>query len=125
MITPAAAAQRVLVVDDEIDIREVIEMVLRMAHYDVTTVDCGQAAVAAARDGRFDLLVTDYRMPGMSGAATIGALKALHPDMRVLVATGYFSEEIFAECRARGADDFLRKPVELEELLRVVRALLA
>ena len=59
----------------------------------------------------------------MSGAETISALRRLQPDVRVLVASGYASEEATADCMRRGAADCIRKPFDLDELMIHVRAL--
>ena len=116
--------QHVLIVDDEIDIRESLEFVLKKAKYLVTTADSGSAAVAAAKASRFDLVVTDLRMPGMDGAETISAIRAFAPEIPILVATGYASEEAAADFMRRGARDYIRKPFDLEEFLAVVKRIL-
>ena len=119
-----AGPARVLVVDDEIDIREALEMTMRGAGYEVCSAENGAMAVEVARAERFDVVVTDYRMPGLDGAQTLRALKLLDPTMRVIVATGYGSPEQEAECRADGADDYVRKPFELRAILDAVGRLL-
>lgn len=115
---------RVLVVDDELDIREALELVMRDAGWEVITADSGESALEAARGGHFDVVVTDYRMPGLSGAQTLQALKRLDPDTRVIVATGYGSAEQEAECRAVGADDYVRKPFDLGDIVAAVARLM-
>jgi len=124
--TPRAAlpGRNILVVDDELDIRETLDLLLSQAQYQVTTADSGPAAVAAARKSHFDLLITDLRMPGMSGAETITVVKQVAPAIRVIVATGFPSEDSAADCRRRGANAFLQKPFEIKELLRIVSGLL-
>jgi ATP-dependent Lon protease len=119
-----ASGRRILVVDDEEDIREVLDFTLRRAGYAVVTASSGLEAVRAATSDRFDLLITDYRMPGMTGSETVAAVKGLSPATRVLVATGYFSDEAAEECRQRGAEELIRKPFDLEELLQLVRRML-
>lgn len=115
-----ACGQRVLLVDDEEDLRETLADLLAHVGYRVTTADSGVSAVAAARTHGFDLLLTDLRMPGMDGAETITAIKAIDPAIRVIVVTGYSSEEVAADCRRRGADEIVPKPFDIEELLRVM-----
>ena len=117
--------QRVLVVDDEIDIRETLEFVLRKASYEVATADSGISAVAAAKASHFDLVVTDLKMPGMDSAETITAIRAFAPDLPIVVATGYASEEATADFMRRGARDYIRKPFDLEEFLAVVKRILS
>ena len=116
---------RVLVVDDELDIREALEMVMRDAGWQVETAGDGETAVEVARGVHFDVVVTDYRMPGITGAQTLQAIKRLDPTTRVIVATGYGSAEQEAECRAVGADDYVRKPFDLGDIVAAVARLMS
>lgn len=116
--------RRILLVDDEQDLRETLADLLSLAGYLVTTAESGPVAVAAAHQSRFDLLITDLRMPGMSGAETITAIKLIDPAIRVVVVTGYPSEATTADCRRRGADDLIPKPFDIDELLRLVARLI-
>ncbi len=115
-----ACGQRVLLVDDEEDLRETLADLLAHVGYRVTTADNGCSAVAAARAQGFDLLLTDLRMPDMDGAETITAIKRIDPAIRVIVVTGYSSEEAAADCRRRGADEIVPKPFDIKELLRIM-----
>jgi CheY-like chemotaxis protein len=74
------------------------------------------AAVAALKRRKFDLAVTDLKMPGMDGVATLEALRSLDPDIEVIVATGYASVETAVACMKRGAYDYIQKPYDLTEL---------
>lgn len=112
--------QRVLLADDEEDLRETLADLLAHVGYRVTTADSGASAVAAARAHGFDLLLTDLRMPDMDGAETITAIKQIDPTIRVIVITGYSSEEVAADCRRRGADEIVPKPFDIKELLRIM-----
>ena len=114
-------ASRILIVDDEDDLLETLHLLLTRAELDVTTAASGQAAVAALRRQRFDLVVTDLRMPGMDGAATITALRAIDPTLPVIVATGCGTDEALAECRDRGARAFIKKPFHLDDFVALVR----
>jgi DNA-binding NtrC family response regulator len=117
----SAPRGRLLVIDDEEDLRDMLEFILTAQGFEVATVDSGLAAVELARRQRFDLAITDMKMPGMNGIETLTALKELDPSMEVIVATGYASEQTAAECMKRGAYGYLRKPFELSDL----RALIA
>lgn len=118
-----ATGGRILVVDDELDLLETMDLLLSQEGYQVTTAESGAAAVTAAGTHRFDLMITDLRMPGMSGAQTITQVKALQPTLRVIVATGFPSEETMVDCRRRGADEYLPKPFEFEQLLQLIHRL--
>jgi DNA-binding NtrC family response regulator len=116
---------RILVVDDEGDLLETLEILLARERLAVTTAASGAAAVDAIRRHRFDAVVTDLRMPGMSGAETISALRAIDPDVPIIVASGCGLDEATADCRGRGACAFIRKPFELEQFLALLRQVLS
>lgn len=116
---------RLLVIDDEEDVREMLEFILSAEGFDVATVDGGVAAVELARVRRFDLAITDMRMPGMNGIETLLALKQRDPRLEVVVVTGYASEQTAAECIRLGAYGYLRKPFEIGELRPLIDGALA
>ena len=99
---------QLLVIDDEEDIREMLEFVLSREGFVVVTVDGGLAAVELVQKRRFDVAITDMKMPGMDGLETLAALKKLDPAIEVIVVTGYASEQTAAECVRRGAYGYLR-----------------
>ena len=111
---------RLMVIDDEEDLREMLEFLLSGEGFEVQAVDSGMAAVKLASEQRFDLAITDMRMPGMNGIETLTALKEIDASMEIIVATGYASEQTAAECMRRGAYGYLRKPFELAELRTLI-----
>jgi two-component system response regulator HydG len=115
---------RILLIDDEEDLRETLGVLLEREQLEVTAVSSGAEAIAALRERRFDLVVTDMRMPGMDGADTITALQAIDPGVRVIVATAY-GPEALAVRRLRGASAVIKKPFQFQELVALVRHLLA
>lgn len=125
LLEEARRSGRILVVDDEEDIREALEMILALEGYDVRTADCGAAAIARAEVEHFDLVITDLKMPGMDGVETLMALKQRHPCLQVIVATGYASSETARRCLSEGAHDYLKKPFDMDELLRIVERAIA
>lgn len=112
--------EHILVVDDEHDVREGLGKLLEMEGYDVTTAENGLVAVERAKLQRFDLVLTDLRMPGMDGVETLMELKRLHPGMPVIVVTAYASDETAARCEHEGAYGYVMKPFDLDELLQVI-----
>lgn len=106
----------VLVIDDEPGIREMLSFELSQEGFEVETAESGLAAVAAVKRRKFDLAVTDLKMPGMDGTATVEALRAIDPDIEVIVATGYASVDTAVACMKRGAYDYINKPYDLVEL---------
>lgn len=112
--------ERILVVDDEFDVREGIAKLLGMEGYEVTTAENGARAIERAKASDFDLVLTDLRMPGMSGVETLMGLKELHPDLTVIVVTGFASDATAANCLREGAYDIVTKPFDLNQLLSLI-----
>jgi DNA-binding NtrC family response regulator len=119
---PPGSTQRehVLVIDDEEDIRESLAEILSLEGYEVTTAESGATAIERAKLARFSLVITDLKMPGMDGIEVLVRLKQLHPGLPVIVATGYASDETASRCRREGAYDYIRKPFDLDDLLRLI-----
>ncbi|MDR2746289.1 MAG: sigma-54 dependent transcriptional regulator [Treponema sp.] len=115
---------RLLVVDDEKNIREGLAASLEMDGYQVETAADGDAAFKRFRKGDIDLLITDLRMPGLSGEELLKRVDSETPGIPVIVLTGHGTVENAVEAMRNGAYDFLTKPVDLGHLsLLVKRAL--
>ena len=125
---PAAAIQapaRVLVVDDERSMRELLSIVLRRDGYEVLIAEDGVAAVELLKRERVDILITDIRMPQMNGVDLLREAKRLAPDIVSIVMTAFSSTETAVEALRLGAADYVHKsPNAASELrLRVGREL--
>jgi two-component system response regulator PilR (NtrC family) len=107
---------RILVVDDELSMREVLEITLRQEGYDVTVADGGEAALRALDAAAFDLVVTDLRMRGVDGLAVLRAVKERAPGTAVLMLTAFASTDTAVEAMKLGAYDYVTKPFKLDEL---------
>jgi CheY-like chemotaxis protein len=118
---PDPATPRILVVDDEEAILYVFERYLSVAGYRVVVAGNGADAVRAGEAGPFDLLITDFRMPGMNGVEVIHALRRLQPALPALVIS---ANPIEAGTMPPGVR-FLSKPVSMADLLDVIPALIA
>ena len=116
--TPAA---RVLVVDDERSMRELLEIVLKREGYEVLVAASGAEAVRALERQRVDLLISDLRMPDMSGVDVLRAGKQLDPELSAIVVTAYASTDTAVEAMRLGACDYLTKPFDVDELKILVR----
>ena len=113
-------AGRVLVVDDEAVVRDVVARILtREPDLAVTVAEDAEAALALLRTHRFDVLVTDKNLPGMGGTELIAEARTLQPSLEALMITAYASAESIVAAYAAGASDYLLKPFED---LRLVRA---
>ena len=114
------AGRRVLVVDDEDSIRNAIGKFLKARGYEVEVVENGIEAVEALQRERFDVMLCDVRMPGMSGTEVVPRAMELRPDLAVLMLTAVNDAPTATEVLAQGAMDYLMKPVELDELAKAV-----
>lgn len=108
---------RILLADDEKSIVITLGDALGEAGHDVVTVNNGNDALKRLTDQRFDLLITDVRMPGIEGMDLLSRAKALHADLDVFVMTGYASTQIGVEAMKRGASDFFEKPFQNEAVV--------
>lgn len=110
---------RVLVVDDEASIRELLSKTLELADYEVETAADGDAALAMVRDGSqaFDLVMADLKMPGMDGLMLIRQIKGLRPELPVIIITGFSTEVSAIEAVNLGVAGYLTKPFRVPQVL--------
>jgi two-component system response regulator PilR (NtrC family) len=107
---------RVLVVDDEQSMRDLLAIMLRQAGYEVSVADGGETAIERLKAESFDLVVTDLRMRKVDGLTVLKAAKEHAPRTVVLVVTAYASTETAVEAMKLGAYDYITKPFKLDEL---------
>src|ERR1044071_2379959 len=112
---------KVLVVDDEKNQREIYTLILEDDGYQVTTAQSGEQALRFARENQFDLVLTDYKMTGMDGLTLLGELLKLDPSLIVVMMTAHGSVESVKEALRGGAFDYLEKPIDRDQLLKVVQ----
>jgi two-component system response regulator MprA len=115
---------RVLVVDDDADVRDSLRRSLRFEGYTVSTAADGQQALAAVGDEQPDVVVLDLQMPVLDGLETCRRLRAQGQDVPVLMLTARDGTRDRVTGLDAGADDYLPKPFALEELLARLRAML-
>ncbi|MEK6322507.1 MAG: sigma-54 dependent transcriptional regulator [Acidobacteriota bacterium] len=115
------ARNKVLVVDDEKNQREIYTLILEDDGYQVTTAQSGEQAVRLARENQFDLVLTDYKMAGMDGLTLLNELLKLDPSIIVVMMTAHGSVESVKEALRSGAFDYLEKPIDRDQLLKVVQ----
>ena len=114
-------APRILVVDDEPSMRQMLAIVLKREGYDVSLAENGRMAVAALERGPFDLLISDIKMPDMSGVEVLRAAKQIDPDILGIMITAFASTETAIEAMRLGACDYLSKPFDIDLLKMKVR----
>lgn len=118
------SAVRVLVVDDEAPLAELLCLALRYEGWEVRTAADGTAALRAARDFRPDAVVLDVMLPDMDGLTVLSRLRGEHPDVPVLFLTAKDSVEDRIAGLTAGGDDYVTKPFSLEEVVARLRGLL-
>jgi two-component system response regulator PilR (NtrC family) len=112
---------RILVVDDERSMRELLMIVLRREGHQVLLAEDGPTAVAQLEREPIDVLISDIKMPGMSGVDVLREAKRIDPDIVGIMVTAYASTETAVEALRLGAYDYLTKPFDVEELKAKVR----
>jgi signal transduction histidine kinase len=111
---------RVLVVDDELGIREGCRRALTAQKFEVELAENGPAGLQKLREGTFDILLVDAMMPGMSGMEMLQHVRKLYPDLICIIITGYATVELAVQAMREGAHDFVAKPFTPALLLQVL-----
>ena len=115
------AASKVLIVDDEEDILWGLSGELSRQGLEVMTASKGTEALDLLKKGKVDFLITDIRMPDISGVELLLKARELHPELKVIVMTAYGSEDIKNEVMRKGAISYLEKPFDFEQLLNLLK----
>lgn len=122
----ADSAARLLLIDDDEDFASSLVSVLEASGYAVTGVPDGEAGVRAAAEQSFDVVICDFRMPGLSGMQVLQRIRSARPQLPVILMTAFSTTERAIESMKGGAFDYLMKPFDPPELLQVIeRALQA
>ncbi|MBU0675919.1 MAG: sigma-54 dependent transcriptional regulator [Proteobacteria bacterium] len=109
--------QTVLIVDDEPNYRLILSELLQDEGYEVFTADCGEKAMETIKETDLDLVITDMRMPGMSGMELLKELKIFNQELPVIMITAFGEVEIAVAAMQAGAYNYLTKPFNNDELL--------
>jgi len=113
----------ILIVDDEKLQRDLLQGFLKKQGFDVESAADGREALQLFMDRSFDLVLLDHRMPNMNGDEVLAKIKAISPLVRTIMITAFGAVDTAVRVMRLGADDFLEKPVDLEELLTKIRAM--
>jgi len=111
---------KVLLVDDEDDFLKTLTQRLEVRGLKVTGATRGEEAVDLVDKQEFDAIVIDLAMPGMDGLETLKHIKEIHPDTEIIMLSGQGSIKKSTEAMKLGAEDFLEKPVDIQELLKKI-----
>ena len=117
--SPRPGRQRVVVVDDEASIRDLLAKTLALAEYDVDTASDAASALERLRDSSPDygLLIADLKMPGMDGLSLIRQVKRLTPSLPIIIITGFSTESAAIEAVNLGVAGYLTKPFRVPQVL--------
>ena len=119
--TAAQRPPRILVVDDERSMRELLAIVLRREGYEVLLAENGKSAVDTLEREQVDLLISDIKMPDLSGVEVLRAAKRIDPDILGIMITAFASTDTAVEAMRLGACDYLSKPFDIDLLKMKVR----
>lgn len=109
-------SERVLLIDDEKEFVDALAQRMRMRDMQVTTANSAKEALTKVEGATFDAIVVDLRMPEMDGLGFLKAVKETHPEMQIIMLTGYGSVSDSVEAMKLGAMDFLEKPADVDQL---------
>jgi two-component system response regulator PilR (NtrC family) len=113
--------EKILIVDDEQSLREVLSIMLKRAGYTVTSASDGEEAIEFIHKEIFDLVITDLRMPKIDGMELLKAVKSVSPETVVLIITAFATADSAVEAMKQGAYDYLTKPFQVDEVQLIIR----
>jgi two-component system response regulator PilR (NtrC family) len=112
---------KILVADDEKSMREVLDIFLKGEGYDVSVADGGESAIEAIKKDIFELVITDLKMPKVSGFDLLKTVKETSPDTIVVIITAFGTTESAVEAMKLGAFDYIQKPFKMDDIRLVVK----
>jgi len=117
--------EKLLIVDDEKRVRESMVRLLRRKGYNAEVAESGTEALEKIRSESFDLLVVDIKMPGMDGLEMLRRAKKINPEIMAIILTAYGTPDREIEARRLGVLEFVRKPMTIDNLAKVIDDTLA
>ena len=114
---------RILIVDDESDLRNLLNHILTQAGYEVMEAPDGEAALNILRKEKFDIAFLDIQMPNVNGIQVLKHLQKNSPSTKAIMLTGYANLKNAMEAKEFGASDFIGKPYKIEDILSTVQRL--
>jgi DNA-binding NtrC family response regulator len=112
---------RILVVDDDESVRNVLKTILEGEGYTVDTAENGKGAIEKTKTNSYNLALIDVRLPDMEGTKLLAAINETSPKMVKIMVTGYPSMRSAIEAVNKGADGYILKPIKIENLLNTIK----
>lgn len=116
---------RILIADDEDDLRTLLSDLLASSGYDVSAAADGEEAIAAIRANKPDLVLLDIQMPRMNGIEVLKFINQNYPTLHVIMLTGFADLKYAMEAREFGARDFVSKPYKVDDILETISRVLS
>lgn len=114
-------SEKVLLIDDEQDFLDVMSERMKNRDIDVTTATSAKDALDLATSGGFDAIILDLQMPEMDGLQALEKLKAINPDLQIILLTGHATIEKGVQAMKLGATDVLEKPADIQVLTEKIK----
>jgi DNA-binding NtrC family response regulator len=111
---------KILIVDDDRNLRRTMSLILRHRGYITETVENGAEAIDCVREQSFDIILMDIRMPVLNGVQALKEIKAIRPETVVFMMTAYAVEDMIQDALQQGASGVLYKPIEVEQVITLV-----
>ena len=112
----------ILVVDDELSMREFLKILLDKEGYEVSTASEASSAIDLIKCQNFDLVISDIKMPGMGGLSLLGKIKEINSSLPVIMITAFASPDNAVIAMKRGAFDYITKPFKVDEIIKIVKS---
>ncbi len=114
---------KILVVDDEKSIRDVLVKLLKFKNFEAKDAESGFKAIELVQQEKFDIVFLDVRMPQMDGLQALESLKKINPETKYIMMTGYAEEGLVENILEKGASACLRKPFSIDEIMSKIKEL--
>jgi two-component system chemotaxis response regulator CheY len=115
--------KKILVVDDDLNLRETMVIILHNAGYDVACAENAQQGLLQMQTGKYNLVLLDHKMPDMTGLTLVTVIHGAYPGLPILFLTANGSPELEKEARERGVEGYLVKPADPEKILGLVESI--
>lgn len=116
---------RILIIEDDEEMRSLLKDILDEEGFDTESASNGSGGLQELTKGPFDLVITDIRMPGLTGLDILPVIKRLQPEVPVIVITAFGNEEVYRRSFEKGAAGYLEKPIHMDKLKTLVHEMVS